>query len=205
MNYIELEVYEVQNSRMPNEVFALILKEKGGGRVIPILIGLNEARCIVLEQTGAVSKRPGTHELVRKVISAAHFELLKVLIYHYEDGIFYSNLILRDREQNVFELDARTSDSVILALKFNVPIYIKQTIFDEAAISPSPVVQPEDFIAKKEELDEDTEAYNRFLDEKLQDMNPTELNELLQGALECEDYELASKIHEEITKRKEGR
>jgi bifunctional DNase/RNase len=201
MDYIELEVYEVQNSRMPNEVFALILIEKGGGRVIPILIGLNEARCIVLEQTGTVSKRPGTHELVGKVISAAHFELLKVLIYHYEDGIFYSNLILRDREQNVFELDARTSDSVILALKFNVPIYIKQTIFDEVAISLSPVVQAKDFKV----LDEDTEAYNRFFDEKLPNMSLTELNELLQGVLECEDYELASKIHEELIRRKEGR
>ena len=205
MNYIELEVYEVQNSRMPNEVFALFLKEKEGERVIPILIGLNEARCIVLEQTNAVSKRPGTHELVRKVILAAHFELIKVLIHHYEDGIFYSNLILQDTEQNVIELDARTSDSVILALKFNVPIYIKQTIFEEVAISPTPAVQPEDFTAKKEELDEDTEAYNCFLSEKLRDMSLAELNDLLQGALECEDYELASKIHEELTKRKETR
>jgi bifunctional DNase/RNase len=204
MNYIELEVYKVQNSRMPNEIFALILREKDGGRVIPILIGLNEARCIVLEQTGAVSKRPGTHELVRKVILAAHFELLKVIIHHYEDGIFYSNLVLRDAEQNILELDTRTSDSVILALKFKVPIYIKHSIFEEVAISPTPVVQPEDFTAKKEELDEDTEAYNRFLNEKLRDMSLAELNDLLQGALECEDYELASKIHEELTKRKEA-
>jgi len=204
MKYIELEIYEVQNSKMANEVFAMILKEKGGGRIVPVLIGLNEARCLVLEQTGVISKRPGTHELVRKIILAANFELQKILIHHYEDGIFYANLILRDSEQKIITLDARTSDAVILALKFKIPIYIKQTIFEETSISPVPVAQHEDFTAKKEELDEDMEAYTRFLDEKLQTMTLTELNDLLQGSLKCEDYELASKIHEELIKRQKG-
>ncbi|MDR1345980.1 MAG: bifunctional nuclease family protein [Bacteroidales bacterium] len=191
---------------MPNEVFVLILKEKkDSGRAIPILIGLNEARCIVMEQSKAASKRPGTHELVGKVISAARFELQKVVIHHYEEGIFYANLILRDPDQNVFEIDSRTSDAVILALKFNIPIYIKDTILSKAAIFPTSVIQPEDFNAKKKELNEDMEAYNQFLDEKLRNMNKTELNNLLQGAVECEDYELASKIHEELTRRKDSR
>jgi bifunctional DNase/RNase len=205
MNYIELEIYDVQNSRMPNEVFVLILKEKGGGKGIPILIGLNEARCIVMEQSGTASKRPGTHELVGKMILAARFELLKVIIHHYEEGIFYANLILRDLNQNVFEIDSRTSDAVILALKFHIPIYIERTIFDKVAILPTSIIQPEDFNAKKEELNEDMDAYNRFLDEKLRDMSQIELNNLLQGAVDCEDYELASKIHEELTRRKTAR
>ncbi|MDR1112773.1 MAG: bifunctional nuclease family protein, partial [Bacteroidales bacterium] len=127
------------------------------------------------------------------------------VIHHYEEGIFYANLILRDPNQNVVEIDSRTSDAVILALKFNIPIYIKDTIFGKAAIFPTSAIQPEDFNAKKEELNEDMEAYNQFLDEKLKNMSQTELNNLLQGAVECEDYELAFKIHEELTRRKGSR
>jgi len=198
MEYIEIEAVDVESSQMPSEAFALIMHEVGGEREMTIVVGLHEARTLVLLISHIQTRRPGTHELFRNFMEHASYFLDKVVIYHYDEGVFYAHLLLQN-EYKSFELDARTSDAVAIALLMNAPILIRKDIFDKLAV-----------ITKKEEekienfnpdFDLQPDELEDFIEHKLQEMPLAELERLLQDAIASEDFELASKIHEEINAR----
>jgi len=198
MEYIELEVAQIENSQMPSEAFGLIMHEKRGKRVMTIIIGLQEARTLVLLHNKIQTRRPGTHELFKNFMQHTGYHLNKVLIYRYDEGVFFAHLLIENETGN-FELDSRTSDAIAIALLTNAPIFIRKDIFEKLA-----VMSP-----KKEEIAENIhpdielqpEELELYIENKLQEMSLSELEHLLQGAIDSEDFELASKIHEEINAR----
>ncbi|MEG1555449.1 MAG: bifunctional nuclease family protein [Bacteroidales bacterium] len=205
MELIELEVADLQNSSTPSEAYVLVLKEKGGKRYIPIVIGLSEARSIVLELNKMKPRRPSPHDLFKSLADCCQMEVKRVVIYKYEEGIYFSDLYLEVNEDNKIHIDSRTSDAVVLALKFGVPIFIDPIVFKQNQIEMeedgnSKQEQDEWFDSEQEE-EETQKEYDRYLNEKLKEMSKEELQTLLDGAVESEDFELASKIHEEIKKR----
>jgi len=199
MEYIELEVVDVEASQTPSEAFALIVREKEGEREMTIVIGLHEARTLVLLINKIQTRRPGTHELFKSFLQQTEYQLNKVSIYHYSEGVFYAHILLEKDLQN-FELDARTSDAIAIAMLMNAPVLIKKDIFEKLAMLPrKEKTKIEDF---NPDIDLQPEELELYIENKLQEMPLEELQRLLQGAIDSEDFELASKIHDEINNRK---
>jgi len=200
MEYLELEVVDVESSPAPSEAFALIVREKEGEKEMTIVIGLYEARTLVLLINKIQTRRPGTHELFKNFMLQAEYQLNRVLIYHYDEGVFYAHLLLQNG-QTTFDLDARTSDAIAIALLLNAPVMIKRDIFEKLAAFPrKEEVKIEDFNL---DVDLQPEELELYIENKLQEMSLEELEPLLQGAIDSEDFELASKIHDEINSRKQ--
>jgi bifunctional DNase/RNase len=199
MEYIEIEAIDVESSQTPSEAFALVMREKEGEKEMTIVIGLHEARTLVLLISNIQTRRPGTHELFKNFMQHARYHLDKVIIYHYDEGVFYAHLLLQSNTGN-FELDARTSDAIAIALLMKAPILIRGDIFDKLAVIPQKEEGKIENFAT--DIDLQPDELEEYIEHKLQEMPLEELERLLKGAIDSEDFELASKIHEEINARK---
>ena len=199
MEYIELEVLNIESSPIPSDAFALIVREKDGEREMTVVIGFQEARALILLINDISTRRPGTHELFKNFIKQVDFHLDRVEIYHYDEGVFYAHLLFKS-ETTHFKLDSRTSDAIAIAMLTDAPIMIRKTIFDKLSAIPSKEeIKKDNFLP---EIDLQPEELENYIVNKLQEMTMHELERLLQGAIDSEDFELASKIHEEINARK---
>jgi bifunctional DNase/RNase len=144
--------------------------------------------------------RPLTHDLFKNFAETFGIKLNEVVIYNLVEGIFYAKLICA-RDNNEVEIDARTSDAIALAVRFGCPVYTFEFILNSAGI-----IMEED-VAKGESSKEtalQTSKETPKVAEDYQKKTPDELKDLLQKALEREDYERASKIRDEINRRKKS-
>ena len=114
----------------PQNQPVLLLREANGDRYLPIWIGQSEAAAIALEQQGVEPPRPLTHDLIRDLIAALGHSLKEVRIVDLQEGTFYADLIF-DRNITV---SARPSDSVAIALRVGVPIYVEEAVLAEAGL-----------------------------------------------------------------------
>ena len=130
---VELEVLNITNSHMQAGAFALVLLEKDGTRQLPVIVGATEAQAIILELKGINPPRPLTHTLFASVLEALGAQLLRVLIYKMENGIYYAYLYLRAGD-TIFRVDSRTSDAIVLALRMAAPILIYEDILETGHI-----------------------------------------------------------------------
>ncbi len=209
---IEFTVSDIRNAQPPSEAYALILKEKEGERQLPILIGMSEARAIVLEMNKMRPKRPTPHDLFLQLSEQCKVYPGYVVIHKFEEGVFYADIHFRKENGEVFTIDSRTSDAVVIALKTHIPIYIQEEVIDAYLSDTENLVDVSDDQAEEEdeeladelEMDLSDENYDKYLSTKLEEMSLEELQNLLDGAVECEDFEMASKIHDEIERRKLG-
>lgn len=205
---IEFTVSDINNAQAPSEAYALILKEKEGERLLPILIGMNEARAIVLEMNKMKPKRPTPHDLFLRLSEVCKVYAGYVVIHKFEEGVFYADIHFRRENGEVFTIDSRTSDAVVLALKCNIPVYVEEEVLeayfsDEESLETFSSDMEEEQEVDDLEMDLSDENYDKYLSTKLEEMSLEELQNLLDGAVECEDFEMASKIHDEIERRKQ--
>ena len=114
----------------------ILLKEIGQDRQLPIYIGVPEAEAISLELKGYKHARPLTHDLLNNCIAELGGKLQFVLISELRDDIFFARLhiVQKDRE---LDIDARSSDSIALAVRAKVPIYVANEVMEKEAIWPS--------------------------------------------------------------------
>lgn len=196
---IELEVVDIRNSQTQSEAFALLMKKKDSDDFLPIIIGISEARAIILEINKITPRRPSPHDLFQQLSAICHCTLQEVSIYKYEEGIYFANIILQDENGKTIFIDSRTSDAVTLALKLKKPIYIDEEIFLEHSFRIEP--EPKTILSDEPRNDDEPEVYDDYIDQRIKEMSKEELDVLLTGAIESEDFELASKIHEEIERR----
>lgn len=206
MAQIELRVENIKNSENQSEAYGLILAEKEGNRVMPIMIGWSEARALVLAMNKVAPRRPTPHDLFVQLSKTCGCEMINMLIYKYEEGIFYSMLKMITPEGNHFDIDSRTSDAVTLALLNRVPIYIEREIFEMMSYLDPKQEFPPDIDSQLDSfatIEESPVSAEEYLLQQISEMSNTELEALLEGAIESEDFELASKIHDE--KKKRGR
>lgn len=190
---IKLEVQGLTYSQTQNNAYALILKESSGGRRLPIIIGGFEAQSIAIQIEKIKYSRPLTHDLFKNFSETFNIQVTEVLIYRLEEGVFYSQLICNNGHM-IKEIEARTSDAVSLALRFDCPIYTYEKIMKDASIDESSLFSKE---SDQEEPEMTLTDENEFEYYTLE-----ELDKLLDQAVENEDYEQASKIRDEIEKRK---
>lgn len=102
-------------------------------RVLPIWIGPFEANAINAVLQGSKPPRPMTHDLLETVIRKSEGKVQRIIITHSQDGIYYATLVI-EKEGSTLEMDARPSDSIVMALKFRAPIYVVQSLFQEMAV-----------------------------------------------------------------------
>jgi bifunctional DNase/RNase len=102
-------------------------------RALPIVIGLFEANAIYSEMQSVTHRRPLTHDLLERIIHTSKGKIHRVIVTHHKEGIYYATIEM-ERDGSLIEIDARPSDSIVMALKFNSPIYVTKKLFSEMAI-----------------------------------------------------------------------
>ena len=193
MEKIKLEILGISYSQSQSGAYALILGEAGKKRRLPIIIGSFEAQAIAIELENMKPSRPLTHDLFKNFAETFDIIINEVIIYKFSEGIFFAKLLCYDGNKEI-EIDSRTSDAVALAVRFKCPIYTYGTILKAAGI----VLQDE----AKEASPEDIKEPTKTADGEFTQMNMKELKDLLSKAVSEEAYEKASKIRDEINRRK---
>ncbi len=182
MNKIQLNILGLTASTSPPNSYAVILKEVGGNRTLPIIIGAFEAQAIALEVEGATPARPMTHDLIKILIYETNINLTEIVLSDFKDGIFYSRLIFEDDE---IEIDCRPSDAIAIALRCSAPIYVNEDILEETGMMF--------------EIETENEKFEPILEKMSLSKTKLEvLNKRLKKAVENENYEVAAKIRDEI-------
>lgn len=195
---IKLNVLGLSVSQTQTGAYALVLAEDNGDRRIPIIIGPVEAQSIAIQLEGLHPPRPLTHDLFKNIAQAFQIELIEVLIYKLEEGIFFSELIFEQNGVRI-AIDFRTSDAVALSLRFKCPIYTSEEILAKAGI----VIEiTDDFEDDSVENEKSGQSDNR--ENKYELYSVEELEQLLHEAVRDEKYEIASEIRDEISRRKTG-
>jgi len=202
MSLKRLNIRGISYSQTQNGAYALILKESGGNRQLPIVIGAFEAQSIAIALEKEISPpRPLTHDLFKSFAERYNIIVKQVIIHKLVDGVFYSSLICeKDKIEEI--IDARTSDAIALAVRFKAPVFTYENILDEAGIQ-------QQISADKDLVDEDDsdemieELINTPLSEEsdYSSLSMDELNKMLKEAVNNENYELAASIRDEISRR----
>ncbi len=187
-------------SQSQSGAYALFLGVVGEEKRLPIIIGGFEAQAIAIFLEKMKPQRPLTHDLFKNFATNFGVRLKEVVINKFEEGIFYSKLVC-EKDGKIVEIDSRTSDAVALALRFGCSIYANAAIIDEAGI----VIEESDTEPEpeNEELSEELHKEPLPSDFAYEDFLLEELEEMLRKAIEEENYEEASRIRDEIKRRKE--
>ena len=203
MGLIKLTIKGISYSQTQTGAYALVLSEMEGSRTLPIIIGAFEAQSIAIALEKEIRPpRPLTHDLFKTFSDRFSIEIKEVIIHKLVDGVFFSSLICqKDGVEEV--IDARTSDAIAIAVRFQAPIFTYENILDKAGV----FLKIEDELglndlSETEEVSTDTEDIlevdNTSLDSKV---SVSELNDQLDKAVADENYELAAKIRDEISKK----
>ena len=194
MKLIQLDIVGLSNSQTQSGAFALVLGEVGGKRRLPIVIGNFEAKAIAIALDNEYkSQRPITHDLFKTLALGFKIKVQKVVISSINSGGIFSSIIYcSDNIGKEIELDSRTSDAVAIAIRFKAPIFTLEAIISEAGIILDKDVISSDKVEEKD---------SRVDSNDFKNLSKSELEIKLSEAIESEDYELASKIRDEINRR----
>lgn len=160
---IEVTVAQLGLDRTTNSP-VVILREKDGARVLPIWIGPAEASAIAMELQGIKPPRPMTHDLLKTVITGLGASVRRILISTLKDKTYFAELLLA-RDDHLFQLDARPSDSIALALRVNAPIFTEADLLEQATEesgtpAPDPSLEAEKLREWLEKMD--PEDFGKF-------------------------------------------
>ncbi len=201
MSLIRLTIKGISYSQTQSGAYALVLSEIEGTRTLPIIIGAFEAQSIAIALEKEIRPpRPLTHDLFKTFADTFLINVKQIIIHKLVDGVFFSSLICeKDGVEEV--IDTRTSDAIALAVRFDAPIFTYENILDKAGIY---LKIDEELLDNAEEEDEESLEVNfeqHSEDSDYANYSLEELHEQLNEAVINENYELAAKIRDEISKR----
>lgn len=203
MSFIQLNIKGISYSQTQSGAYALVLSEIEGSRTLPIIIGAFEAQSIAIALEKEIRPpRPLTHDLFKTFSDRFAIQIKEVIIHKLVDGVFFSSLVCqKDGVEEV--IDTRTSDAIAIAVRFNAPIYTYENILDKAGVylkveEELELSNPSESESVSTEIDTilETDTAAPFSKFSMQD-----LNEKLSKAVADENYELAARIRDEISKR----
>ena len=194
MNKVSLEIIGLTYSESSTGAYVLILGDKNSQRRLPIVIGNAEAESIAVGIEKHKNGRPHTHDLFLRFAHEFGIEIMEVVINRFRDGVYYAMLVCKQGD-DLTMVDARPSDAIAIAVRMGCEIYAYESVMEEAGIimedmekqEDEPEDEPINIGAKKASLD-------------LLDLEA--LEDLLQEAIDNEDYQKAAEIRDEINKRK---
>jgi bifunctional DNase/RNase len=200
MSLIRLNIKGISYSQTQSGAYALILSEENGKRKLPIVIGAFEAQSIAIALEKDIRPpRPLTHDLFKNFSDRFSIIVKQVIIHKLVDGVFYSSLICENNNKEEI-IDARTSDAIALALRFSAPIFTYKNILEKAGVKLNIDLENQ----KSEDLISDevpNEKSKDFSKNTFNKLSLPELKNLLKKAVDDENYEVAAKIRDEISKR----
>ncbi len=193
MNKVNLEIVGLTYSESSTGAYVLILGDKLSQRRLPIVIGSAEAESIAVGIEKHRNGRPHTHDLFLRFAKEFGVEVMEVVINRFRDGVYYAMLVCK-QGNDLTMVDARPSDAIAIAVRAGCEIYAYETVMEEAGIIMEDMEKP----TANDEGDRinkvDASASLNILDMEA-------LEELLQEAIDNEDYEKAAKIRDEINSR----
>lgn len=204
MKKVKLDIVGLSYSQTQSGAYALVLGEVNGRRRLPIIIGAFEAQAIAIEIEKMTPSRPLTHDLFKTFAQIYNIEIQEILIYNLVEGVFYAKLICTDGK-TTHEIDARTSDAIALAVRFNAAIFTYEFILSSAGI----VIEGNDFLFLENmdnlSKEQGTEDITSIPSSSYKSLSTEELNQKLQEAIAEEAYEKAARIRDELNKRNNER
>ena len=203
MKKIKLEIVGLSYSQTQSGAYALVLGEEKGKRRLPVIIGAFEAQAIAIELESMTPTRPLTHDLFKSLATSFDIEVEEVVIFNLLEGVFYAKLVCNNGEKNM-EIDARTSDAIAIAVRFGCPIYTYEFILSSAGIlleENAPIEGAIEGIEEKAEK-ERKPVSGSLSESELSTTSTDELKALLKKAIDDEAYERASRIRDELARRK---
>jgi bifunctional DNase/RNase len=196
MKKLKLDIVGLSYSQTQSGAYALVLGEVNGRRRLPIIIGAFEAQAIAIEIEKMTPSRPLTHDLFKSLAGSYSINIQEVIIYNLVDGIFFAKLICSDGKKSS-EIDARTSDAIALAVRFDCPIYTYEFILATAGI----VIEGNEFVFL-DNIEDPSEEKAVGTSINFSSLSEDELKTKLIDALADEAYEKAAKIRDELSRRK---
>jgi uncharacterized protein len=195
MSLIKLTIKGISYSQTQSGAYALVLSEMEGARTLPIIIGAFEAQSIAIALEKEIKPpRPLTHDLFKTFSDRFEINITQVIIHKLVDGVFFSSLIC-EKEGVEEVIDTRTSDAIAIAVRFEAPIYTYENILDKAGV----------FLKNEDDFEEDDDfeldEINAKKESQFSKSSLKELNNQLEKAVVAENYELAAKLRDEISKR----
>lgn len=192
MDYQRLTIRGISYSQTQSGAYALLLEHEETNVKLPVVIGNFEAQAISLGLEKDIHPpRPLTHDLFAKFVRSANYSLASVIIYQILDGVFFSNLNFKNNETgDELILDARTSDAVAMAVRFDAPIFTTPQVLSEAGIlleleEPTPAQEDVDAVMEGDLAMVPLEGLQKLLDEAVKD----------------EDFDAALELQKEIKRR----
>ncbi len=193
MDYKRLIIRGISYSQTQSGAYALLLEHEETKVKLPVVIGNFEAQSISLGLEKDIHPpRPLTHDLFAKFVSITNYELVSVIIYQIIDGVFFSNLNFKNKTNNEeLIMDARTSDAVAMAVRFDAPIYTTLQVLSEAGI----------LLELDEPAPQDSDSEQISAEGDLASLTLQDLQKLLEEAVKDEDFDAAMELQQEIKKR----
>lgn len=193
MDYKRLIIRGISYSQTQSGAYALLLEHEETKVKLPVVIGNFEAQSISLGLEKDIHPpRPLTHDLFAKFVSITNYELVSVIIYQIIDGVFFSNLNFKNKANNEeLIMDARTSDAVAMAVRFDAPIYTTPQVLNEAGI----------LLELDEPAQQDSDSEQISAEGDLASLTLQDLQKLLEEAVKDEDFDAAMELQQEIKKR----
>ncbi|HEY1040423.1 MAG TPA: bifunctional nuclease family protein [Bacteroidia bacterium] len=204
MKKVRLDIVGLSYSQTQTGAYALVLGESGGRRRLPIIIGGFEAQAIAIELEKMTPSRPLTHDLFKTFAETFDINVTEIIIYNLVEGIFYAKMVCNNGADE-HEIDARTSDAIAVAVRFNCPIFTYEFILSSAGIvleeetGANPSLETSEAPEEQVDISSVTGAETEYSSKSTE-----ELKGMLQTALDEEQYETASKIRDELNSRKKS-
>ena len=152
----------------------IVLKDAKTDRYLPIWIGPCEADAITVTLQETEMARPLTHDLLKSTITQMGGELLHVVIHALQNDTFFAKLVVRQGARQI-EIDSRSSDAIALAVRVHVPIYVDESVLDQAATTPDEEVQNDAAQAPTEASEDRLSVFKDYIDSlNLDDLDDSE-------------------------------
>ena len=188
---VKLKVLGITYSQVQQGAYALVLEQVGGPYRIPVVVGVPEAQAIAVRLENIVPPRPMPHDIMVSMSHGFGISLDEVFIYKFDDGVFLAELHLSSDDRSI-SIDSRTSDAIALALRTGAPIYTTQEILEQTGF-----IIPDDEIKKGSSVADEEPAELR-----LDKLAIVELEKMLAGCVEREEYERAAEIKAVIDRKR---
>ena len=194
MRKLQVDILGLSTSPHTNGAYALILYELEGKRKLPIIIGGFEAQAIALKLENIKPPRPFTHDLFKNIADVFHLHVNEIIIDELHNETFYAKVVCEVNGE-VHEIDARPSDAIAIAVRFNAPLFVTEEIMNEAGIKEEQKEEgEEDEVLQAEEVSPPALVSPNVRLEELQSA--------LNDAISSENYEEAARLRDEITRLK---
>ena len=201
MKLTELKIKGISYSENQSGAYALILEDINEKRKLPIIIGGFEAQAIALELEKEIKpSRPLTHDLFKNFALEFKITIKKIIINKLIDGVFYSNMIC-EKDKKELSIDARTSDAIAMALRFNASIFIDYEILRSAGFISNIKNDNRDISADDLIKNVIKNSNQKNLPKELESFSLSKLKNLLKKLVASEQYEKAAKIRDIMSKR----